>query len=264
MNFLRFEELTALKIEKFVKENRVIMLTFGSIEQHSTHLPVGTDYLCIYKRVEEIAKKTKAIIFSPLELGYSFNHMGMLGTVSLSAKLFIDIVVCILKQLFSQGWKRFLIFSGHNGNWSALKVAVQIAKEEFPNVQVVFADTHPRMSDEHRKTRFVRNFDYHAGLVETSIVSYYYKELIDRDNIPCTNSNIPIIINKLRERNKLDDIDMLLFSAFIPQHTVNLSNNGMWGINDPHAYGEVQVKDAMTFYIDFYVELLMRWDELVI
>lgn len=261
MNLLKFEELTAPQLKKFCLDDKVILLSFGSIEQHSVHLPVGTDYLCMIKRVEEIAKRTESILFSPLQLGYSFNHIGMHGTISLDVKVFVDVVECMLRQLFRQGWKRILIFSGHNGNWSALKVAVQRVREDYPNTQVIFAEGYPRMNEAHRKNRFYSNFDFHAGLTETAMVSYYFEDKLDFEAIPAPNENIPILIKRLASKKDFDDIDVLLINALIPQHTQEISSNGMWGRNDPHTIKEVPVADAMKTYIDFYVKLIERWDE---
>lgn len=262
MNVLRFENLTANQIDALCKDNRVILLSFGSIEQHSAHLPVGTDCLCMIKRVEEIARHTNSIVFSPLQLGYSFNHAGMPGTISLSAEIFIDIVANILRQLFQQGWKRAVIFSGHNGNWPALRVAVQIAREAYIDAQVVLADGYPRMSDEHRKNRFVRNFDYHAGLTETALVSYFAKDLLDTESIPPANQDMPDAIKKLMNKKDLDEIDTVLMNAITPQHTQALSTNGIWGANDPSLFEQIPVRSAMESYVDFYVQLIKRWDAL--
>lgn len=262
MSILKFEELTAPQIEVLIKENRVLLLSFGSIEQHSMHLPVGTDYLCMYKRVEKIAERVNGIMFSPLQLGYSFNHIEMQGTVSVDGELFIALVVSILKQLFAQGWKRVLLFSGHNGNWPALRVAVQTAREKYSSTQVVFAEGYPSMSVEHKKARFIKNFDYHAGLTETAIVNFFYEKLVDRERIPSSNQGTPAIVRHIIEKEEIDDIDMLLMSAVTPQHTEMLSENGMWGGNDPHAYEQIPVKRAMETYISFYVDLIKRWNKM--
>ncbi|MBR1420660.1 MAG: creatininase family protein [Selenomonadaceae bacterium] len=254
---MKYEELTAFQLNDLCKMNRVILLTFGSIEQHSSHLPVGTDYICMLKRVEEIAERTNNIVFAPIQIGYSFNHIGMTGTISLDAKIFIDVVRNILEQLFEQGWRRVLIFSGHNGNWASLEVATQITRERFPNSQIIFSRGYPKSKNQ---TRFIKNFDYHAGTVETALVSYFSK--IDLDNLPTPNENLPKSIVSLLDKDELDDIDRLLISGLTPGHTNLLSKNGIWGRDDPSNYDQIPVDVAMKQYIDFFVELLQRWDKI--
>lgn len=263
MGVLKFEELTAIEIAQLCQENRVMLLSFGSIEQHSSHLPVGTDYLCMGKRVEEIAQQTNSVMFSPLQLGYSFHHLGMVGTISLEAETFIEIVRGILCQLFRQGWQRVLIFSGHNGNWPVLRVAGQMAREEYPDTQLIFAEGYPKMDEVHCHNRFIRNFDYHAGLTETALVAYLLEGKVAEDALPTPNHHVPKRIKKIMAKRDLDEIDTLLLCAVTPQHTEKLSQNGMWGVNDPAQFRDIPAQEAMDTYVRFYVQLIKRWDGLV-
>lgn len=263
MEVLYYEKLTALRIKELCNANRVMLLTFGSVEQHGDHLPVGTDYICMLKRVEEIAQKTGSVVFAPIQLGYSFNHTAMVGTISLEAEVFLKVVCQILCQIFEQGWKRCIVFSGHNGNWATIKVAIQIATEKYPEAQIIPAQGYPKIEDEIAKRR-LRNFDYHAGVVETAIVAHLCEDLLDTQHLPSGNVNLPPYILTLINKKNIDDINELLVTAMTPQHTKIISDNGIWGRSDPKFYSKVNVAEAMRNYVDFFVELIQRWDDIVL
>ena len=259
---VKYEELNACQIKEFINRNKVLLLYFGSIEQHGPHLPVGTDYICIEKRVIEIAKISESICFSPIKIGYSFNHIGMDGTISISSSLYIELIKSICLQLLEQGWKKILIFSGHNGNWDVLKVATQSIKETFPDAQIILAQGYPKMNSNHNKSRFFTNFDLHAGAVETAMINYYRPDLIDTTNLPSSNNQIPEKIKGIIDKDNIDTIDELLISGLVPQHTSKVSKNGIWGRNNISEYIRIPVKEAMDAYIKFYVELINRWERL--
>ena len=260
MKYLEYELLNATQIKDCILKNKVMLLYFGSIEQHGPHLPVGTDYICIKERVKEIANRSNSIYFSPMKLGYSYNHSGMTGTINLDVDLFIAIIENVCLQLLGQGWNKIIIFSGHNGNWDAIKVATQKIREKFVDGKIVLARGYPKMGDGHNKKRFFRNFDLHAGVVETALINYYKPELLSSD-LPDSNNKVPDEIKKIIDKDELDEIDELLISAITPQHTNKISQNGIWGRNNLEDYKKIPVKEAMENYIKFYVYLIKRWEK---
>ncbi len=256
---IKYEELNSCQIRKCISENKVLLLYFGSIEQHGPHLPTGTDYICIEKRVIEIARISGNVCFSPIKIGYSFNHLGMDGTISLPASLYIEVIKSVCLQLLDQGWRKLLIFSGHNGNWNAIRVAIESVKENHTNAQIILAQGYPKMSSKHKKNRFITDFDLHAGAVETALINYYRPDLIDKKRIPPNNNHIPENVLHIIDKEHVDTVDELLLSGLVPQHTMLISNSGVWGRNNILDYEKIPVKEAMESYINFYVELINRW-----
>lgn len=257
-----YEELTKEELRVLRNKKTIILLSFGSIEQHSTHLPVGTDFLCSFRRVKSIADKTESIVFAPLQLGFSYNHRGMFGTVSLLPETMLKIVTEILDQLCDQGWKRMILFSGHTGNWNILELAKTKTKEKFKNAEILLARG-PFLPQEQKMERYLRHLDLHAGKIETAIWDYYFPRTLDYSTIPQGNTALPSIIKKLSAKKKYDYIDMMLLQAILPQHTELISNTGAWGIDTPKDYKMVPIKKAMNEYESFYVKLIKRWNSLI-
>ena len=42
---MRWEEMTSPEIDRLDRDRTVLLLPLGSVEQHSNHMPVGTDSL---------------------------------------------------------------------------------------------------------------------------------------------------------------------------------------------------------------------------
>ena len=153
-----------------------------------------------------------------------------------------------------------MIFSGHAGNWGIIEIAIQIVREKYPFAQFIVTRGLPTLGEQHEKNRFLRNFDQHAGKVETALISYFFPELLDKENIPSGNTNLPKILRNHLSQKNIDEFDALLIKAYTPQKTINLSGQGNWGIQDPHDYTEVPVEEAMKKYEDFFVKLISRWN----
>lgn len=102
------------------------VLTVGSVEQHSNHLPVDTDTLSAY-RVSLLAAERCAtphvLVLPPPSFGFSPHHMAWAGTVTLSLQTFIGLVTDVADSLHRTGFRRLLIVNGHGGNRGPLTSA---------------------------------------------------------------------------------------------------------------------------------------------
>jgi len=71
------------------------VLTVGSVEQHSDHLPVDTDTLSAYRITMAAAERCPAphvLVLPPPSFGFSPHHRAWAGTITLSLETFIGMV----------------------------------------------------------------------------------------------------------------------------------------------------------------------------
>ena len=66
--------------DAFEAAKGVVIVPVGSTEQHSLHLPVGTDSFVAITLAEDAAAKTGAVIAPPVWYGWSPHHMVRPGT----------------------------------------------------------------------------------------------------------------------------------------------------------------------------------------
>lgn len=102
------------------------VLTVGSVEQHSDHLPVDTDTLSCHRialRAAERCASPHVLVLPPPSFGFSPHHRAWAGTVTLSLETFVGMVTDVAESLHRTGFKRLLIVNGHGGNQGPLTSA---------------------------------------------------------------------------------------------------------------------------------------------
>lgn len=106
------------------KENDIILVPVGSLEQHSRHQPLGTDSFMAIRLAEDAATRSNVIITPPLWYGWSEHYMGYSGTITLKAETLIRATEDICFNLIKHGFRKLLIINGHRiTNLSPLTIA---------------------------------------------------------------------------------------------------------------------------------------------
>jgi creatinine amidohydrolase len=107
----------------------VVLVPFGSIEQHGPHLPLDTDsFLCTRIADAAAARASDAgpVLVTPTAcFGSSEHHMAFPGTVTLRQDTFRQVVADLCVSLARHGLRRHLIVNGHAGNTALLTAIVQ-------------------------------------------------------------------------------------------------------------------------------------------
>lgn len=167
--------LTRKQVKELPKENALVILPIGAVEQHGDHLPVMTDALIgeatLTDALEKIDPVEQIWLIPPIAYGKSNEHLGIPGTISLSASTLAGIVSDIAYSLKASGFRRLLLFNTHGGNTDLLNVVareIRIATGMMvfslsPASLGVAADLLPPEELE---------FGIHGGDYETSIVMY--------------------------------------------------------------------------------------------
>jgi creatinine amidohydrolase len=160
-----------------------VIWPWGAVEQHGPHLPLGTDALFadrLLDRVLERLPQSLPIWRLPLQsLGFSPEHQGFAGTLSLPAELLIAQLVAVGSQLADAGFARLLLFNAHGGQIALLQTAARQLRARAPQMAVLpcfvwsgpegVADLIPEPE---------RSTGLHAGLAETSLMLHLAPELV--------------------------------------------------------------------------------------
>ena len=123
------------------RSGSTLVWPFGAFEQHGPQLPLLTDALFaerILDRVLESLPATLPIWALPTQkIGFSPEHRGFPGTLSLSAELLIRLVREVGKQLAAQGVQRLVLFNAHGGQIGLLQTAARELAAETPSMAVL-------------------------------------------------------------------------------------------------------------------------------
>ncbi|TGG93044.1 MAG: creatininase family protein [Aphanocapsa feldmannii 277cV] len=165
-----------------------VVLPFGSCEQHGPHLPLCTDALFAERLLADVltALPADAPIWTlPTEqLGFSPEHLGFPGTVSLAAEVLMARLEAIVRSLAEAGFSRLVLFNAHGGQIALLEAAARQCRQRHPGLLllpwflwslegVMELIPQPERSD-----------GLHAGLVETSLMLHLAPDLVISEEIP--------------------------------------------------------------------------------
>ena len=90
-----YRELTRLEMEQVDKEETVVMIPVGALEQHGNQAPLGTDEIISEATARRIKEKLEVtdpdypmLIFPAIPIGLSTEHINFCGSITLKPDTF--------------------------------------------------------------------------------------------------------------------------------------------------------------------------------
>lgn len=135
------ENLTWPEVKKLRPATRIVLLPFGSFEQHGPHLPLttDTDLVTAVARGVEAERPQKILCLPTLWPGHSTHHLFFPGTLSVSQRPYVELVLELCRSVARMGGRKVFLLNGHGGNDVPLRSALRDLKTELPAVRFVFA-----------------------------------------------------------------------------------------------------------------------------
>ena len=179
-----FEYLSWPEVENIAKQKRsTVIWPFGAVEQHGPHLPLATDSIFVDEIICEVLKLFSSEV--PLKklpiqyMGFSPEHKGFAGTISLPSNLIISMIKEVGVQLSDMGFKRLILLNAHGGQISLLNTAARELRNVASNLHVFpcflwsgVNGLNDLLTDEEIKNGL------HASLAETSLMLALKPELV--------------------------------------------------------------------------------------
>jgi len=178
------EKMKWAEVAELPREQTIFVCSVSAMEQHSLHLPLGTDFFIgaeIVKRLEAQFPE-KLVCLPTIWFGSSGHHMDFPGTISISSHNMVQMLGDIARSLHAHGFGKLLILNSHGGNRSLLARSVQELGEEIPGLCVVgvtYWEAAKQQLTEIRESPF--GGLGHACELETSIVLRIDSSLVDMD-----------------------------------------------------------------------------------
>jgi len=117
-----------------IDRSKVILIPIGHTEQHALHLPLYVDTICIQAVMEGTASASpgKCSCLPVFPYGVSTHRNSFPGTFNMGGRAFEDFFLAIVDSLYSRGFLRIYLNSGHGGNVSFLVNVVKYSGELHP------------------------------------------------------------------------------------------------------------------------------------
>jgi len=169
--------------EQLKRPGATVVWPFGAVEQHGPQLPLSTDVLfadVVLDRVLSGLSPELPIWRLPAQaFGFSPEHAGFPGTLSLPADLVLRLVESIGRQLADLGVRRLVLFNAHGGQIGLLQVAARELRSRAPTLAVLpcflwsgVTDLGSLIPEGELETGL------HAGLAETSLMLALRPDLV--------------------------------------------------------------------------------------
>jgi creatinine amidohydrolase len=170
------------------RKGSTVLWPFGAIEQHGPHLPLATDAVFADRIADAVLDRLDGnlpIWRLPLQaIGFSPEHGGFPGTLSLPAEVMIALVVAVGRDLEAAGFQRLLLFNAHGGQIGLLEVAARQLRASHPALAVLpcfvwrGAEGIAALIPEPERSEGL-----HAGLAETSLMMHLEPGLISAEPV---------------------------------------------------------------------------------
>ena len=184
-------EMTAVELMEAMKETKTIILSFGAIENHGAHLPLGADYYqaealirCTYEALLEKGHKTIpgfAVPFGTQTNQFERQGEHLVGNAYLFEKVFIDMTESLILALHETGFEKFILIINHSENQAALNVAAKDLANRY-QIQCIVCDWVPPHNDFWPQVLKNAEHQGHGGEDETACVMATVPELVHLEN----------------------------------------------------------------------------------
>lgn len=172
-------EVTMEEFRKKVRGTKTLVVPFGTIEAHGTHLPLNTDTFIIREAVKKASEKVNAFMAPPIQYGVCTSTAPHPGTIGITPRALRVIVKDIVRDAYRQGLRNFVLISGHGGGLhvNALREAGEALVEELDGAKVAALSVYDMLGKEIAEIAETKN-DSHAGELETSLMLYLAPRLV--------------------------------------------------------------------------------------
>ena len=265
--------MTWPEVQELRTRTDMVIIPVAAMEQHSLHLPIGTDFLNGLERAKLVAQKADVLVAPILLPGNSPYHMEFPGTITLSSQTIQQVYFEAAQSLIKHGFRRFLLLNSHGGNQVITRYIADRINQETEGIAVElgegaapFLTRAPPLADPTGRV-----FDRHGGVGETSTSLYMTPNLVTLDAARRATLTMPSHLQKmLPEVVAGDPTATLVFLAEGLKakgtgkntSTREMSDTGTWGLRDPReATAEAGRRETENF-VQAAVKFIERWQQL--
>lgn len=171
--------LTTDEFKSGLAKSRSVIIPFGSVEAHGSHLPLATDTFEAYQVAVRAAELRPVFVAPAVMYGNCRSTGSHPGTISISTSTLKSLFIDIATSLRSHGIRNVIALSGHAGG--AHCMALQDAGEElvarFDDISVAVL-TEYQLALSRCRGIVETPGDSHAGEIETSRIMHSHPHLV--------------------------------------------------------------------------------------
>lgn len=193
---INMKQMNAFEYRNRVKENPVVVVPVGALEQHGPHMPMNVDELLSTDVATAVAERIGGLVGPALSFGYKSQQRSgggyhLAGTTSLSGPTFIALAREITLELAAHGVRRFVFCNGHYENYQFLfegvDTAIRELKRDGIEVKALLMSYWDFVDDATITRLYPEGFTgwdlEHGGVLETSLMLLLHPEMVDMNAV---------------------------------------------------------------------------------
>jgi len=181
-----YRDLTRLEMEQVDKENTIILIPVGALEQHGNQAPLGTDDIIAEAMVEYLGRALEEageadfpmLVFPVIPVGLSTEHKNFCGSITLRPDTYYHLLYDVCVSLAHHGFKKIAFLVCHGGNMPVVQLLSRELRSELgiaPFFLSSGAFSHPDVKATISEGNI---WDFHGGEMETSMVMAVDESLV--------------------------------------------------------------------------------------
>jgi 3-dehydro-scyllo-inosose hydrolase len=187
-----YQTMTKLELEERLKVNDVILIPFGSTENHGDSQPMGEDTFIVTRMCEMIAEKTGCTVAEPMwYASHPFSHLGQRYTVPIPDDVTSAVVRSIISGYWNAGFRKQILMSSHGQEYIIPSAMQEWAKRYQVPAMLFFMDVWKisgvHMMDQAHGGPFETPFR-HGDEAENSVCLALFPEMIQMEHAEDTKT----------------------------------------------------------------------------
>lgn len=201
MSFYKLDEMSWLEVENLNKDKTILFLPLGPLEEHGTHLPLGTDFfgardmgeLAAHYVIEQDTT-VQTVLAPAVPLGCSQVTADFPGTITLRGTTLVRVIVEMCTSLARHRFRYMVICNHHLDpiHVKAIMIAIQEVSSLYdvriiePASTIVYSGLNNKAIEHGLAMGLDMKQEIHADVKETSFIRYRYPHLLkgDVDQLP--------------------------------------------------------------------------------
>jgi len=139
---VRLDEMRWPEVQEVLSKPNMVILPFGSTEQHGAHLPLNTDSSIATYLAEHAAQRVadedsfNVLVAPTVHYTEVSIHKMFPGTIGVKADTLIRVIIDIIRSFLDQGFNNIIALTGHRENDCPLVVALRLIAEDYPKANL--------------------------------------------------------------------------------------------------------------------------------
>lgn len=192
-----YRNLTRLEMEQIDKEETIVLIPVGALEQHGNQAPLGTDDIIAEAMVEYLGRALEEageadfpmLVFPLIPVGLSTEHKNFCGSITLRPDTYYHLLYDICVSLAHHGFKKIAFLVCHGGNMPLIQVLSRELRSEL-GIAPFFLSSGAFGHPDVKATISEGNiWDFHGGEMETSMVMAVDESLV---KLETAEAGIPV------------------------------------------------------------------------